>query len=589
IDPEYKFEAINVETQQQNTNSLLWWMKRSIAMRKRFKAFGRGDIKFLSPTNSKVLAFLRRYEDEIILVIANLSRFAEAVEIELDEYKDYTPVEVFSQNKFPGIKDEPYTITLAPHGYYWFQLRKNRTTEELSEQPLPELHLEHWQDLTSHHMLPQLAENVLPQYMSKCRWYGGKARTVQKMLVKEIFPLPVKEEPVVWLIVEVNYNEGLPELYQLALAFATGPQAEKVHDSCPQSIVAAGTVGEANGYFYDAVYSEIFRDALFQRLIKNKTLEIPGDGELHFEAVKGVKLQPKEGKKYVNSRVLSADQSNTSIVYDNRYFLKLYRKLDRAINPDLEITRFLTEIAKFEQTPKYLGSVWHSRGNMPMLVLGMMLEMVPNQGDAWEYIGDSVKRFMERVKTQADLMPAGAPASDLFNPVDFHELSEEWQQLLGGAYVERVNLLGQRTAEMHLALASHPEDKDFAPEDFSLHYQRSLYSSLQSLVRSNFDRLKKMMNKLPEHVRPEAEEVLNLRSEIMDSFKQIFAHKINTLKIRTHGDYHLGQVLFTGKDFVILDFEGEPARSYSERRLKRSPLRDVAGMIRSFHYAAYNV
>ncbi|MDX5348895.1 MAG: maltose alpha-D-glucosyltransferase, partial [Hymenobacteraceae bacterium] len=141
IDPEYKFEAINVETQQQNTNSLLWWMKRSIAMRKRYKAFGRGDIKFLSPSNSKVLVFLRRYEDEIILVVANLSRFAEAVEMDLSEYKDYIPVEVFSQNKFPGIKEELYTITLAPHGYYWFQLRKSKTAEELSEQPLPELHL----------------------------------------------------------------------------------------------------------------------------------------------------------------------------------------------------------------------------------------------------------------------------------------------------------------------------------------------------------------------------------------------------------------------------------------------------------------
>jgi maltose alpha-D-glucosyltransferase / alpha-amylase len=201
---------------------------------------------------------------------------------------------------------------------------------------------------------------------------------------------------------------------------------------------------------------------------------------------------------------------------------------------------------------------------------------------------DSLKRFFERLQTHRDHIDQTDTTGTLARPVPFADAPEHMQLQLGGASVERIELLGQRTAEMHLALANINDSKDFAPEEFSLHYQRSLYSSLTSLVRSNFDSLRKHLPNLPEAVRAEAEEVLQMRPEILERLKKIFSRKIDTMKIRTHGDYHLGQVLFTGRDFIIIDFEGEPARSFSERRLKRSPLRDVAGMIRSFHYAAYN-
>ena len=586
IDPEYQYESINVENQQRNPNSLLWWMKRVISMRKRHKAFSRGDIKFLGSSNSKVLAFTRSYDGDQILVIANLSRFTEAAELELADYKGHTPIEAFSQNKFPQIKEEPYLFTIGPHGYYWFLLHKEKVEDDIIESDkAPALQLKRWEELAEGRQVGVLEGKVFQEYLIKCRWFGGKARTIQKLRIAENIPIPVKIGQATLFILEVNYNEGLPELYQLPVAFAEGEDAEKLKEEHPQGIITTASVNNKTGVLYDAVYSEDFRLALFQLMGKRKKLKLP-KGELSFYAEKDVEARLKD-EKPVTSKVLSAEQSNTSIVYDQQYFMKLYRKLDRTMNPDLEITRFLTEKADFKCVPKFLGAIEHWQNRSPM-VLGMMQELVPNQGDAWKYMGDSLKRYFERVQSQPGFKEIQPPIGDLFNPARFSKIPEVLQNLIGGAYVERVNLLGQRTGEMHLALASKPNETDFEPEPFSLHYQRSLYSSLQSLVRSTFSSLEKQLKNLPESSRKEAEEILAMKTDILNCLKLIFSEKITTMKIRTHGDYHLGQVLFTGKDFMIIDFEGEPARSFSERRLKRSPLRDVAGMIRSFHYAAYS-
>ncbi len=269
--------------------------------------------------------------------------------------------------------------------------------------------------------------------------------------------------------------------------------------------------------------------------------------------------------------------------------MKLFRKMDTTINPDLEITRFLTEEVGFECTPKFLGSVeLEKEGAKRPIVMGMLQEAVENHGDAWAYMLDVLKQYFERVQSKGELIrKLPALKGSLLKPVAFEKVPETLQNILGGPYVERVDLLGKRTAQMHKKLATPTQVPDFGQEDFSLHYQRSLYSSLQSLTRNSFDLLKANLKNLPESVQEEAAEVLGMRQEVLNRLKMIYDHKIEALKIRAHGDYHLGQVLFTGKDFIIIDFEGEPARSFSERRLRRSPLRDVAGMVRSFHYAAY--
>ena len=585
IDPEYKYEAVNVETQNHNSNSLLWWMRRVINMRKRYKAFGRGSIRFLSPANSKVLAFLREYEDETILVICNLSRFPEFAELELEEYAGHVPMEVFSRNKFPAIKTEPYMFTLSGHGYYWLELKKQGSA---ADQPGSERQLElSAADLKSPldaKMVRELETHVLPAYMRQRRWFGGKARNIQRVEIIRSMPFPMGRKHASWLLIEVNYNDGLPEIYQLPIAIATGDEERELREQHPASVIARAHGNDVQGIIYDALYSEDLRQELLSLIAKRRSIKLD-KGELVGHGSKNVASRLKNSP-HTGSKILSAEQSNTSIVYGNDFFLKVYRKLDRSMNPDVEVVQMLTEQVGFVNTPRYLGSIELREPRSAPMVLVMMQELVPNQGDAWNYMMDSLRRRYEHLK--AEPYEPQPTVGSLLEPLPFEQIPEAVQLQMGGAHVQRLELLGKRTAEMHLALRSAIDHPDFAPEEYSLHYQRSLYSSLTSLVRSNFDLLKQHLASLPESVREEAEEVLKMRADVLTKFKDIFKHKIDTLKIRTHGDYHLGQVLFDGRDFFIIDFEGEPARSFSERRLKRSALRDVAGMIRSFHYAVYS-
>ncbi|MTI27514.1 maltose alpha-D-glucosyltransferase [Fulvivirga kasyanovii] len=584
IDPEYKYESVNVEAQQINSSSLLWWMKRVIAMRKKYKAFGRGDINFLSPANAKIIAFTRTYEDEDILVLANLSRFPQAAELELEDYENYTPVEVFSHNKFPRISDRPYLFTMAPYGYYWFILDKEKDyTEDKGE--VHNFKLMAWADLLAGKHLQKLENKVLPAYMNECRWFGGKARVIQSMSVVNQIDIPVEDMPATLVTIEVNYNEGLPEVYQLPLAFMAYQNEEEFRAINKKGIIANVILKDREGVLFDAVYSEEFRNALFSNLKAGRKLKSEPGSLVFYTSEKNGHLK-SNGE--LHSKVLNAEQSNTSLTYNNNYFLKLYRKLDNTINPDLEITRYLTEKTAYSHVPRFVGAIEYDKKHEGSLVLGMMQELIPNQGDAWEYTKDVLNRFFEKVLTQPKTTHPVPAKKDLTEPLVYKKLSPVLRDLMDGPFPERISLLGQRTAEMHLALAEHPEESDFEPEPFSLHYQRSLYSSLQSLTRSTFQNLQKGISRLPEEIQREAGEVLEMKGQVLRCFKRIFDHKISTMKIRTHGDYHLGQVLWTGKDFVIIDFEGEPARAYSERRLKRSALRDVAGMIRSFHYASYS-
>jgi len=586
LDPEYHYESVNVERQSRSTTSLLWWTRRIINTRKKHKAFGRGDLKFINTENPKILAFTRSYEEETMLVIVNLSRFIQPVELDLGEYIGYQPVEVFSRNKFPSIKsDTPYFFTLGPHDCQWFQLQK--TNAETGSKILATLYLKKWTDLLERNTSERLENNILPEYLMQMRWFGGKGRNMQTLRIVDHAEIPLEENSAFLLLIEITYESGLPEFYQLSVGFSKADDGSKLEENCPKSIIARTEIDGMEGYLYDAVYGAPLQQELLHRMASNHDIALK-QSDLQFAGNKNLKKYVKEHEK-VKARILSAEQSNTSLVYDNLFFLKLYRKVDHAINPDLEITHFLSEKARFKNIPSFVGAIEWKYSNST-IVLGMMQDMVESNGDAWSYMLDRLTAFNEKILSKhRDNLPSPSELrGTLTRPATYDQLPDDIKELLDVTVAERARLLGVRTAEMHIALASNQDIPEFKPEEFSLHYQRSLFSSFQSLVRATFQNQTRVLKKLPEEVRKEAEEVLNMKDEILVTFKRIYRKKFDAVKTRIHGDYHLGQVLFTGKDFIILDFEGEPARSYSERRLKRSPLRDVAGMIRSFHYAAYS-
>jgi maltose alpha-D-glucosyltransferase / alpha-amylase len=274
------------------------------------------------------------------------------------------------------------------------------------------------------------------------------------------------------------------------------------------------------------------------------------------------------------------------MAFGDRFVLKLFRRLEEGVNPDLEVGRFLTERTTFRHTPPVAGWLEVRNGREP-LTLGVLHGWVANEGNAWSYTLDILGRYFERVLTAKDGGHdlAAVPAEPLLELADREPPSEVRERI--GIYLQSARLLGQRTAELHIALASRPDEPDFAPEAFSLLYQRSLYQSMRTLTGRTFELLRQRLGSLPEADRAGAEELLGAQERVIDRFGALLGSKISATRIRTHGDYHLGQVLFTGKDFVVLDFEGEPARPLSERRMKRSPFRDVAGMLISFHYAAH--
>jgi maltose alpha-D-glucosyltransferase/alpha-amylase len=583
LDPAYHYESVNVDVQNKNTSSLLWWTRRLINIRKKYKAFGRGSITWLPSENPKILAFVRTYNEESILVIANLSRYSQPVELDLSNFDGYTPVEVFSKNNYPKVKsDSPYFFSLAAYDCQWLLMKPLTSGTASKAKELPELKLKDWNELLHGRSLDILENEILPVYLMNMRWFGGKARSIQSIKVADHAPIPLKGDSIQLVLLEVGYQDGLPDLYQLPLGFCMEQEGQKLIELYPKSILSGITVDSKTGVLYDAVFGKHFQQEIIRLMATNHQLSLK-NGVIDFSGSEQLKTYKKNAQQS-RAKILSAEQSNTSVTYDDLFFLKIYRKVDRSMNPDLEVTRFLSERTSFKNIPAFTGCIqWQSeQGTM---VLGMMQEMVKSNGDAWTYMLHQLDIYFEQIISKSTGMVHMRPNS--LSSDTCKEVLVDMKDILDPSWMEQIKLLAQRTGEMHLALASHPDLPEFKPEEFSLHYQRSLFSGFQSLVRSTFQNLTKSLKKISEEHRKNVECILEDEQKILTAFKRIYQKKINAMKIRIHGDFHLGQALFTGKDFILLDFEGEPARSYSERRLKRSPLRDVAGMLRSFHYAAY--
>ena len=587
-DPEYHYESVNVENQERNPSSLLWWMRRVIAMRKQFKAFGRGSLDMLLPDNPKVLAFIRRHEEEIILVVVNLSRYSQAVHLDLTQFAGMVPEEVFSHNRFPQIRETPYFLTLGIHDYYWFRLLPERPGQSLSDQA-PRLRLrsgQNWEQVLKGKAAERLTNEVLPEYLARVRWFRAKARTIRKIEIIETIPAQNGGRSFHLLLFRVLYTEGDPESYLLPLAAQPLAAAQTLRDDHPRAIMAHLRLGDEDWLIYDAVIDPLLHGIFFDLIAKRRRLK-GAKGELCGQPGSLFRAPGRTGES-LSSYAIKTEQSNSALIFGDRYFFKLYRVLEDGINPDQEITRYLTDKAKFAHTPAYAGAIEYQKAGADTMAVGLLTNLIPHQGDAWTFTLDVLSSYIERLLSHRHELPELPQTLPGLLDVDPDQLSPPLVDAFGTFYLEMAGLLGQRTAELHQALAANLQDRAWRPEEFSSLYQRSVYQSMRALTRRNFTLLTQNIERLPENERPYAAEILKREREVLIRLSRIMGPKITSMKIRIHGDYHLGQVLYTGKDFVIIDFEGEPARTLSERRLKRSPLRDAAGMIRSFHYAAMN-
>ncbi|MEJ2422269.1 MAG: putative maltokinase [Acidobacteriota bacterium] len=597
IDPQYNFAAVNVEIQRENPTSLWWWTKRMIGLRNRCRAFGRGSFELVHPSNPKILAFLRRWEDEIILVVANLSRHPQQAELDLSEFEGRTPVELSGNTAFESVRDMPYCASLNPYGFFWFALQpkapRGTTPFTITRSQLPVLTLprDGWEGALRGRNLSRL-QGILPGFLKGCRWFASKSRTIDDVAIRDIFWIKgkVKADRVAVLLLRVDYLEAESELYVLPIACASGEEQSSILDKHPQAAVALIESPDSgrSGLLYDAAFSPAFPPLLL-RMFRGRRAVGGRHGHLTSYRVSGAASTLRGPMEDMQPKLLEAEQSNTSILYGDRFILKLYRKLENGENPELEISRYLTHNAPDVSTPHLIGHLSYEVRTRPSVTVGVLQEFVPNHGDAWIYTLHVLDRFFERILANPDFL-GGPPASylDRRRLLD-RALNEPKKAVLDmiGAYVESAHLLGRRTAELHKALARAESDPAFEPEPFTRLYQRSLFQSMSNLARSNFQLLQSHLKSLGVQTSSLAERVLAHRAEVFERFQRLRSGKMEAWRIRCHGDYHLGQVLNTGKDFVVIDFEGEPARSLGERQLKRSPFRDTAGMLRSFHYAAY--
>jgi maltose alpha-D-glucosyltransferase/alpha-amylase len=584
VEPEYHYEAVNVATQQGNPASLLWSMKQLIATRKRHRVLSRGKLRFLSPSNPKVLAFVREDENERILVVANLSRNAQFTQLDLAEHLGSVPREVFGRSKFPEITERPYPLTLGGHQVFWFALESNQGIGASAE--LGSLALTgSWQNFTAEPARSALADR-LARYAREQRWYRSKASPIKRAEIEEIcfFGEPTVTDHCL-LLLAVELEDATRETYVMPLCFAVAAQnqpATEARDSLVTDIeIATPVEGQAaRGALLDASASRAFADTVLGLLREHKVLPSEA-GTLHAELFANAGRIPELAA--LEPRFLPLDQSNSTILFGSTWFLKLLRKVEPGANMELEVGRFLAGASPRAKVPYPVGTLELST-ETGARTLAVLSEYVENRGSAWSVTLESLFTFFERILT-GETRGASVPLPSA-HPAECSEAVPEELVRLASPYFTLVRLLAERTAELHRALGSATTEPGFGQEPFSMLHQHSLYQSAHAELARGFGKLRESQRELPDDARTLTARLLTEQSVIDDKLRQITSFKVDVTRIRCHGDYHLGQVLFTGDDFVIIDFEGEPGRPLSDRRHKRSPLRDVAGMTRSFAYAA---
>ena len=578
MDAVYGYEAVNVESQLSDASSLLHWMRNMMALRKLFKVFGRGTIEFLHPQNRKVLAYFRRYKDDLILCVANLSRFAQAVELDLSGLAGVRPVEMFGYTEFPTIGRTAYPLSLNPYGFFWFELQGTAesagTRSTVPAEETETLSANSWRELFESGIGETLENKILPRFLTSQRWFAGKGKRIETVRIHEWCELNGTHSPSAVTLIRVRYSDGASETYFAPLSVLSESQAERLMSFGPEAVLCRLRWNGASTVLYDGACNDGTWRCLIEMIGSTSTMNARRGSIRALPSQLFAQFRGSQGEPAA-VRHISAEHTNTAAFFGERLMLKLYRKLESGINPEFELLRYLTEKAGFERSPQLAGAIEYVPFRGESQALAVLQAAVEHQGSGWEWMLDELSRFYEFCAAGAQ---SETQESGIFTV---------FQDALGFA-PEAVTTLGRRTAELHLALAASKDDLSFVPEPLTAADIASLIDFLRGEVERTFKLLRDNVTRLPEELIPEAEQVLDNERHFKTWFEKVRPLDGVVSKIRVHGDYHLGQVLRVKNDYVIIDFEGEPGRSLSERRAKTSALKDVAGMLRSLSYVAHS-
>jgi maltose alpha-D-glucosyltransferase/alpha-amylase len=561
MDPVYGYEAVNVEAQSRSLASLLSWTKRLISVRKSSKVFGRGSLTFIRPANRSVLVYVRQYENEVVLCVANLSRSAQAAEIDLTPWRGCVPFELLGRTNFPPIGEAPYLVTLGPYGFFWFLLREPEASMVDSPRIWAEFETlvvtDGWRSLLRGRSKSILERDVLPAFLASRRWYANRGRLATTHIAGTVPIVATDPDLGVALLEAKDKRETANYLLPLTIKW-TRFDRERQNPSA----LAAVRQGPREGTLLDATADPSFISLLLENLRAGRTTEAD-DRRIEFAPTASF---PKDRPLPIQDvRAVDTEQSNTTVLVGTDYVVKLFRRLEPGLNPEIEVGHFLTETAAFSHAPPLLGTV-EMEENGAHSAVAVVHGFVQNQGDAWTVTNAYLDRFVEE---QRLLTAEAAGHSD--------------EQ---AAYLRLMDHVGRRVAELQLALASRDDIAAFAPEPIAAGDVRNWTEGILQRAERALGDLARRRSDLAENDRQLVDALLSYRDSLPLRLRELLPETIDAMKIRHHGDFHLGQMLIVKDDISIIDFEGEPRRSLEERRRKAPAARDVAGLIRSIDYSA---
>ncbi|MBM0104537.1 maltose alpha-D-glucosyltransferase [Steroidobacter sp. S1-65] len=573
MDPIYGYQAVNVEAQSRDPSSLLNWTRRMLAVRRQFQCFGRGSLEFVRPQNRKIIAYVRSCGNELILCVANLSQTAQAVELDLSKYKGRVPVELMGRNAFPPIGDLPYFLTLPAHGFFWLQLSDSAAppawhVERLPATELPVLVLSEGlatflPEVTQaasgglmRRTLQQLETEVLPEFIRARGWFSHNRGDITALHLGPRSVWRYEQRSYLLCFVDVEGASGGRRRHVFPLTIGWEDGSDDILRTAEWTLAKVRQHARA-GVMIDAFADPFFCVGLVQNMANGATLPFAG-GEIRFHALAPLPALPEADLQHV--RHVGAEPTNTNIIIDDSLFLKAYRRAETGPNPDLEMTRLLTE-AGFRAIAPLLGYiVWEAEETTPLAAL---FSYVGNQGDVWTYALNHLERYVTLISAQ-----------DAATPEQPHAL-----------FTTQMQTLGRRIGEMHAILAK-AQDVAFAPEPIRSQDLSRWYSAVQFEADAALNALQQRVSTLPEATRTRAEQLLGERERLLTHIRELTAEPINGLRTRVHGNLHLAKILLVADDFLLTGFEGDMSLPIAERRQKDSPLHDVASVLISFHYAS---